>query len=658
MIVRHSYGRVGFVAVALLTLLPAHVGLAEVHAFGLATSVSEGGLDHYPAICVAPAGAIWLTWQDNIGSGGNGPSGIMKLVRSVDFGENFSFSTEPIDQAQDAEFSVPTCYPAIDTNESNDIYICWTCARDSVFEEGSYVSYVIYGNRMWNLSSWWSDDPRIADTKSQGDTVISSDIAVLSIKGALSVASHVFVVWSTNFSGNFDVYFDQSSNQMADMYNPGMDDDQRVDDTLCNSVAEDNRTHQDSPRIAVRRLGAGMSLSVPEVYIVWRDTREGGDPAASDTTRSDIYFTYGKDGLEGSEGVLAGEIEGATSPDNVGKREFIPDLRVNNRSHKVPSVAAQPDIDVDGTGNVYVVWRENRRQEDNYDIYFAKGSLNIASEGKPSFLFTEMPVAVNDDTGKAEQSHPRVAVNEDSGEIYIVWTDARNGDPDIYFTVVTDHGDETFTRGRNVQVNQAESEVVGGTKASKSNRKAASYSIQDSPDIDIDDAGNVYIVWRDCSGGSDNIHFTRYSVYDYDRRAPVAPEGLSAVAGGGAVDVAWTPNSESDLAGYNLYRREIEVSAGQEGTGEGEAKEGELNLSEDYILVAGCLTNAWYRDEDVEPGWMYAYVVLARDIAEKSSGMSEEVMTEEIQEVAAGGGGCFIATVVGCAPAGAELSAR
>ncbi len=37
---------------------------------------------------------------------------------------------------------------------------------------------------------------------------------------------------------------------------------------------------------------------------------------------------------------------------------------------------------------------------------------------------------------------------------------------------------------------------------------------------------------------------------------PHAPQGLTAIYTGKAVELVWTPNLESDLAGYNIYRRE------------------------------------------------------------------------------------------------------
>jgi fibronectin type 3 domain-containing protein len=81
---------------------------------------------------------------------------------------------------------------------------------------------------------------------------------------------------------------------------------------------------------------------------------------------------------------------------------------------------------------------------------------------------------------------------------------------------------------------------------------------------------------------------------------PAAPKGLAAVAvpaGNGAaagVDLDWEPNTEADLAGYFVYRRE--------GSGDWE------RISPTVPLVG-----PGYHDAHVEAGHTYEYAVTAID---------------------------------------------
>jgi hypothetical protein len=89
---------------------------------------------------------------------------------------------------------------------------------------------------------------------------------------------------------------------------------------------------------------------------------------------------------------------------------------------------------------------------------------------------------------------------------------------------------------------------------------------------------------------------------------PAVPEGLVAVAdaGGGAIDLSWSPNVESDLAAYHLYRRDTHGSlpAGQVSSLNGETS---------------------FRDTSVQPGHSYAYSLSAIDQSGNESKRSPDV---------------------------------
>ena len=97
-------------------------------------------------------------------------------------------------------------------------------------------------------------------------------------------------------------------------------------------------------------------------------------------------------------------------------------------------------------------------------------------------------------------------------------------------------------------------------------------------------------------------------VVTHDVFPPAAPTGLQAVFSGPGqkpfVDLIWAASSESDLAGYNVYRRES--------TGE------PAKINTELVKTPA------YRDTDVVPGHEYFYSISAVDARGNESQRSEE----------------------------------
>lgn len=109
-----------------------------------------------------------------------------------------------------------------------------------------------------------------------------------------------------------------------------------------------------------------------------------------------------------------------------------------------------------------------------------------------------------------------------------------------------------------------------------------------------------------------------------DVTPPAAPGNLSATGGNGLVDLGWTANSESDLGGYNVYRR---------GTPSGT-----------FVKInSGTLTGSAYSDTNVSAGTTYYYVVSAVDTSFNESSFSAEV--NATTDGTGGGGGGTPGTV-------------
>ena len=90
---------------------------------------------------------------------------------------------------------------------------------------------------------------------------------------------------------------------------------------------------------------------------------------------------------------------------------------------------------------------------------------------------------------------------------------------------------------------------------------------------------------------------------------PAVPKGLQAVADARAhaIDLSWQPNTEADLAGYRVYRREVGSNAPP------------------VRISAAVEPASTFRDAQVEPGKTYAYSVSAVDQDGNESARSPEV---------------------------------
>jgi hypothetical protein len=96
-------------------------------------------------------------------------------------------------------------------------------------------------------------------------------------------------------------------------------------------------------------------------------------------------------------------------------------------------------------------------------------------------------------------------------------------------------------------------------------------------------------------------------VFLHDVFPPATPTGLQAISSGTAqqpfIDLSWAPNTEPDLAGYNVYRQE------------GASKQ---KINSELVKTP------IFRDTNVQPGQRYSYSVTAVDVRGNESGRSAE----------------------------------
>ena len=106
-------------------------------------------------------------------------------------------------------------------------------------------------------------------------------------------------------------------------------------------------------------------------------------------------------------------------------------------------------------------------------------------------------------------------------------------------------------------------------------------------------------------------------VAPHDTFPPAAPQNLAAAAtplpgGAPAVDLSWSINLETDLAGYRVYRSDQQGAPGQ-------------------LLTSDLLPTPTYRDMSVRPGNRYWYTVTAVDRAGNESPQSSPAAVDLTQ---------------------------
>lgn len=157
---------------------------------------------------------------------------------------------------------------------------------------------------------------------------------------------------------------------------------------------------------------------------------------------------------------------------------FDPHVAVNGHE---AGTQMSPRIAVDASSNISVVWAD---YQGGQAIYYGR-----SEDGGATFL---SKVKVDDAVTSSQRSSPAVAVN-DTGSIFVVWIDDRDGVWNVYFAKSDDNG-STFSTNKPV----APSAAV----------------VQNAPDIAI---GNdtIYLVWAEGSGESGFVNILMLKSLDW-----------------------------------------------------------------------------------------------------------------------------------------------
>lgn len=253
--------------------------------------------------------------------------------------------------------SADQTFPQILINASSThAYIVWQDARNDTSD--------IYAQKFdMNGNSLWANEIKInTDTGS----ATQESPKIMQDKN-----ESMYFVWNDDRSGNHDIYAQKYDSNGIKLWNT----DKKIN-------TDTTTSDQINPSFIV------SSSSPQYLYIVWQDKRNGDD---------DIY---------------------AQKYDLQGSKIWTDDIRINSDSGN--AIQEYPVIVEDHSGNLYIVWQDNRNG--TTDIYMQK----IDSQGNKLINFD---VRIHP-TSAGIQEQPDAFINID-GNLTVTWQDDSSGNFDI-----------------------------------------------------------------------------------------------------------------------------------------------------------------------------------------------------------------------------------
>jgi hypothetical protein len=261
-------------------------------------------------------------------------------------------------------------YPDIAVTSVGYICVVWHDTRDD-------ANFNVYYSESTNGGTSFSSSIRVDDT---GSGTTSQKYPKIAIGGN----NDKYVTWQDNRNGNYDIY---SAHASSTIPTTSFDNNKRVDDT---STATSDQTRP--------TIGASGSTNV---YIAWRDERN--------TQLGDIFFARSTD-------------MGST---------FLTFLMIRRPPRSTP-LQDFPDLTVDSSGNIHVVWMDKRTSRSsrptNQRIYYSN-STNSGSSFKTNVRVDD---TANQNTN-VDKRYPNLAALS-TKKIFVCWEDRRNGNYDTYFS--------------------------------------------------------------------------------------------------------------------------------------------------------------------------------------------------------------------------------
>lgn len=347
---------------------------------------------------------------------------------------------------------------ALSMDTGNHLYFVWQDYRHGSAAKLYGQSYTLAKTQLWQ------DDVTISTPNNQVYPEIINDFA-----------DNLYVAWGDDRGGNQDIYIMKYDNDGLKAWegdkkiNTDAQNDDQIQATIDfnNDYAfvawADNRG-SDYDIYAQKIHPDGTYQWTPEVKLTTSLSQQYDPSIAADSTgNSYIVWTDERNDL--------GDIY-ARKVDSDGNLLWANDIIINSDA-STDYQQYQARLAINSEENVFITWSDDRN--DNFDIYAQK----IDPDGNklwPSDL------RINSDTSGLEQNTPDIAIDS-SDNVFYTWTDARNGDNDVFATKFDVNDVREWTSDQRINTDL-------GTGDQK-NPKIVAYA-----------DGNIVVAWEDNREGA------------------------------------------------------------------------------------------------------------------------------------------------------------
>jgi len=282
----------------------------------------------------------------------------------------------------------------------------------------------------------------------RANTRVDRDVGSGPLRNNASIAvddGDIYILWEDSRNGGMDIYYSKSSNEGTSFLLDVRVNDNPIDDGTYQQypdvvghngtvyvVWDDGRAGSNSHRVFFAKSTDGYSFD-SNILVSDSGNNERYPSMAIDSASGIIYVAWSSQEME---------IRLARSVDDGESFEssvLVSDSLINHR--------IAPEVAVNSTGDVHVVWSDGRSGfmppsylDDDFDVYIANSTNNGQDFG------TNVPV--NDVIREVVQENPSLSIDLND-VVYVVWQDERLGTPRIYFAKSSDGSNF----GPNIMVN-------------------------------------------------------------------------------------------------------------------------------------------------------------------------------------------------------------